>query len=40
VVLFGHPRRIVDVPNGVPVLCAWSGDTGMQRAAAHRLLAG
>jgi beta-glucosidase len=40
VVLFGHPRRIVDVPNGVPVLCAWSGDTGMQRAAAHRLLEG
>ena len=40
VVLFGHPRRIVDVPDGVPVLCAWSGDTGMQRAAAHRLLAG
>jgi beta-glucosidase-like glycosyl hydrolase len=40
VVLFGHPRRVVDVPGAVPVLCAWSGDTGMQRAAAQRLLAG
>jgi beta-glucosidase-like glycosyl hydrolase len=37
VVLFGHPRRLVDVPGTVPVLCAWSGDTGMQRAAAARL---
>ena len=37
VVLFGHPRRRVDVPGMAPVLCAWSGDTWMQRAAAARL---
>ena len=37
VVLFGHPRRLVDVPGTAPVLCAWSGDTWMQRAAAARL---
>jgi beta-glucosidase-like glycosyl hydrolase len=37
VVLFGHARRIVDVPGTAPVLCAWGGDTGMQRAAAVRL---
>ena len=37
VVLFGHPRRQVEVPHLGPVLCAWSGDEGMQRAAAGRL---
>ena len=40
VVLFGHPRRIADVPGRCPVLCAFSGDPVMQRAAAARLLAG
>jgi len=40
VVLFGHERRIADVPGTCPVVCAWSGDTVMQRAAAQRLLAG
>jgi len=37
VVLFGHARRLADVPGAVPVLCAWSGDTAMQAAAARRL---
>jgi len=38
VVLFGHPRRQLEVPHLGPVLCAWSGDEGMQRAAARRLV--
>ena len=37
VVLFGHARRLGDVPGTAPVLCAWTGDTGMQAAAARRL---
>jgi len=37
VVLFGHARRLAEVPGTAPVLCAWSGDTGMQAAAARRL---
>jgi len=37
VVLFGHPRRQLEMPHPGPVLCAWSGDEGMQRAAARRL---
>jgi beta-glucosidase-like glycosyl hydrolase len=37
VVLFGHARRLADVPGAAPVLCAWSGDVGMQAAAARRL---
>ncbi len=37
VVLFGHPRRLAEIPGDGPVLCAWSGDVGMQRAAARRL---
>ena len=40
VVAFGHPRRVADVPGDGPVLCAWSGDTLMQEAAAHRLVSG
>jgi len=36
-VLFGHPRRQLEVTHAGPVLCAWSGDEGMQRAAARRL---
>ena len=40
VVLFGHSRRLADVPGGCPVLCAWSGDVVMQRAAAGRLATG
>jgi beta-glucosidase len=38
VVLFGHARRLADVPGHAPVLCAWTGDVGMQAAAARRLL--
>ena len=37
VVLFGHPRQLAEIPGGGAVLCAWSGDEGMQRAAAQRL---
>jgi len=37
VVLFGHPRRQTEIPGVGPVLCAWSGDEAMQRAAAQRL---
>jgi len=37
VVVFGHPRRLAEVPGGHPVLCAWSGDEAMQHAAARRL---
>ena len=37
VVLFGHARRLADVPGHAPVLCAWTGDVGMQAAAAARL---
>lgn len=40
VVVFGHPRRAADVPGDGPVLCAWSGDVVMQRAAAASLLGG
>jgi beta-glucosidase len=38
-VFFGHPRLAAAVPGAGPVLCAWSGDEVMQRAAAERLLA-
>jgi len=38
-VCFGHPRLAAEVPGAGPVLCAWSGDELMQRAAAERLLA-
>jgi beta-glucosidase-like glycosyl hydrolase len=37
VIIFGHPRRQVEVPGLGPVVCAWSGDEAMQRAAAQRL---
>jgi len=37
VIVFGHPRRLADVPGTGTVLCAWSGDVAMQRAAAQRL---
>jgi beta-glucosidase-like glycosyl hydrolase len=37
VVVFGHPRRQVEVPGLGAVVCAWSGDEAMQRAAAQRL---
>lgn len=36
-VLFGHPRLAAAWPHARAVLCAWSGDDVMQRAAAHRL---
>ncbi len=37
VIVFGHPRRQVEIPGLAPVICAWSGDEAMQRAAAQRL---
>ncbi len=40
VVVFGHPRRQVEVPGLGSVICAWSGDEAMQRAAAQRLAGG
>ena len=38
VVLFGHPRRQTEIPGVGPVMCAWSGDEAMQRAAAQRMV--
>ncbi len=35
VVLFAHERLRTLVPSGVPMLCAWTGDAAMQRAAAR-----
>jgi beta-glucosidase-like glycosyl hydrolase len=35
VVLFSHPWNGVEVPPGVPVLCAWGGEPIMQEAAAR-----
>jgi len=40
VVVFGHPRRVSEIPGSGAVLCAWSGDEGMQRAAARRIAQG
>jgi beta-glucosidase-like glycosyl hydrolase len=40
VVVFGHPRLVSTVPGEGAVLCAWSGDEAMQRAAARRLAQG
>jgi beta-glucosidase len=40
VVVFGHPRLASTVPGDGAVLCAWSGDEAMQRAAARRLAQG
>jgi len=35
VVLFGHPRLAAELPDAAHLLCAWSGDKGMQEAAAR-----
>lgn len=35
VVLFGHPRLADALPDAAHLLCAWSGDRGMQEAAAR-----
>ena len=35
VILFAHPRLASQVPGDVPVLCAWHGQSLMQRAAAR-----
>ncbi len=40
VVVFGHPRRQLEIPGLGPVICAWSGDEAMQRAAAQSLASG
>jgi hypothetical protein len=40
VIVFGHPRRAADLEHADVVLCAWSGDVGMQRAAAQALVEG
>jgi hypothetical protein len=37
VVLFGHPRLALELPDAAHVLCAWGGDRGMQEAAARAL---
>jgi beta-glucosidase-like glycosyl hydrolase len=37
VVLFGHPRLATELPDAAHLLCAWSGDKGMQEAAARAL---
>ena len=34
-VLFGHPRRLAEIPGPGAVVCAWSGDVVMQEAAAR-----
>lgn len=39
VVLFAHPRLAAQIPEGVPVLCAWHGQALMQRAAARWVIA-
>lgn len=39
VVLFGHPRLAQELPDAAHLLCAWSGDKGMQEAAARALTA-
>lgn len=38
VVLFGHPRLADELPDAAHLLCAWSGDKGMQEAAARALV--
>jgi beta-glucosidase-like glycosyl hydrolase len=38
VILFAHPRLIAQIPDDVPVLCAWHGQALMQRAAARRVV--
>ncbi len=35
VILFAHPRLASQIPGDVPVLCAWHGQSLMQRAAAR-----
>jgi beta-glucosidase len=35
VILFAHPRLARQIPGDVPVLCAWHGQSLMQRAAAR-----
>ncbi|HUQ19182.1 MAG TPA: glycoside hydrolase family 3 N-terminal domain-containing protein [Gemmatimonadaceae bacterium] len=39
IVQFSHPRLAASIPEGAPILCAWGGESVMQRAAA-RILAG
>ncbi len=38
VVLFGHSRLASELPDAAHLLCAWSGDRGMQEAAARALV--
>lgn len=37
VVLFGHPRLALELPDAAHVLCAWCGDRAMQESAARAL---
>ncbi|MFS8087168.1 MAG: hypothetical protein ACMG6H_16160, partial [Acidobacteriota bacterium] len=39
VVQFSHPRLASSIPEGAPILCAWGGESVMQRAAARVLAA-
>jgi hypothetical protein len=37
IVQFSHPRLARELPENVPIVCAWGGDAPMQRAAARML---
>jgi beta-glucosidase len=37
IVQFSHPRLAASIPEGAPILCAWGGESVMQRAAARIL---
>jgi beta-glucosidase len=37
IVQFSHPRLAPSIPQGPPILCAWGGESVMQRAAARVL---
>jgi hypothetical protein len=40
IVLFGHPRLAAAIPPGPSILCAWHGQSLMQRAVARWLRSG
>jgi hypothetical protein len=39
IVQFSHPRLAESIPEGAPIICAWGGESVMQRAAARILAA-